>query len=548
MKKDFNKLFWNLLGVNHRVYHMEDILLSDNANRDVRRKQYENGKLLPHITANGILYKFLKFICSKRLNHIKQFSPQFYANLLLERLLYYIVSHCDKNDNKETIDELFDIIALCTEVRDNFDTRLFYESLGKMSFSPFIEHLGISSKFGKSLQEQIKTLGNKLKREHSKYVKKVECYFENKHKKYLELEEGGKIYKLKQFYPFLYGREKDLDICNDKDHKKNMEQIKKCKNSFSAEKYEEKIRGWLKGKIPSFNDITMLSLYTNSDKAEAYIYHIQMLSIGILIRLKYEHPEILKSGIGEDFLEKLTKHRRRHRREFKSPEKQRKWDEYFNEFLDDIELYFMTDEERENLRNEIKNAIVETICAKEVYESEEYKEIHKKSMTVYEAVDKIDNEISAKKLVEESFKELSDYRNNKRKEIKNELEEMIVKGQCDEIVSQEQEFEKALKKIQYVEENIFPLFETKEYEEIIKKLDEFLYPAYILIQFIAAFKMNNEKLMNEYFKKLDSRLGGIFTDFYILKADDFKKIAQDANDIRECFKKFFHIQEYSFQN
>ncbi|MDR2342303.1 MAG: hypothetical protein LBD84_04620 [Campylobacteraceae bacterium] len=140
MEKDFNSLFWNLLGVNHRVYDIEDIFFS--THKKTREKQFERFIKTPTQLSNEEFFKLLisEAIVFYQLRIEKNEHNCFYVEQIINIILNYKLFLWFKLDKKEIVKMLAFQIALIIEYmrKNRIDIGAFEDSLNKKNFTRFI--------------------------------------------------------------------------------------------------------------------------------------------------------------------------------------------------------------------------------------------------------------------------------------------------------------------------------------------------------------------------------------------------------------------------
>jgi hypothetical protein len=255
--------------------------------------------------------------------------------------------------------------------------------------------------------------------------------------------------------------------------------------------YKKKISQWNKKKeVPSFVDIMVISLHKHKEICEPFfVYIIQMLITGALFRIKCYHKNILNNNTESYFLEQLDKFRQE-----------------LKKIIDKNNLSLIKQRQCQYLMpiDDIINTVLDLHLCKNVKSME--------SINITRILYKCPN-------FENIIESLS----------QSELGNIIF-----------QKFQELHKKVQDITKDITPIFNEKKYKETIEILDRqnvlFYHPRIFLIQFIAAVKLNDDKMVKQYFKLLNRNLGNIFT-FYKIQANDFKKIIQNIDNLDECMEK-----------
>ncbi|MDR2790814.1 MAG: hypothetical protein LBB59_07580 [Campylobacteraceae bacterium] len=439
MKEDFNKLFWNILGVKHRVYGIEDLLLFEISNKEAKQKQFErftkstielsNIKYFELLLSETIIFR--QFFCLKEeYRHLR-----FCVNQITSIILNYKLFLWLKLDKQCFSNMLAFQTALIIEYiyKNNFDTKMLDESLKKQSFYPFVKGI----------------LANDLAYAYIDYLEILKYRYDS------DKESSNVIDKINQ------------DIENN---------------------YKKKIAQWEKKKTaPSFIDIMVISLHRHKKICEPFfISVIQMLIAGVLFRKKYYYKEQL---------DKLRKELKKifNESNYLSLLKQRQY-----QYLIPI------------------GDIISTVSDSRPHESV-------KSINDIDTM-KIFNEMGTASLT--SIVEL--------------LSQFC---QCEFGKMISQKLQESQKKMQDITKDITSIFNDKQYKQVIKVLDGqnalFYQPRIFLIQFIAAMKLNDNKLVKKYFKLLNREFGNLFTPF----KNNFEKIAQNTDDLDACIEEISKILE-----
>jgi hypothetical protein len=249
----------------------------------------------------------------------------------------------------------------------------------------------------------------------------------------------------------------------------NSEAFFKLKNN-----YKKKIGQWKNKKLPSFFDIV---LRTQCKDGKNFEHMIQMLLIRALLCIKYNHKSILTSDMESHFLGQLREFRQEIEKLFEKNSKKDSGD------LIRKQLQYLIPIRLDILKNSKDHNMIENLM-------HHYQELIGNNM--------FDSEI---------FKILS------------------------------QKFQEWCKKAQVYNPDIVRMFNNKEYKQVIEVINNqkalVYYPRYVLVQFIAALKLNEDKLIKQYFKLLNRNLANFLAPF----KDDFEKIVQDTDDLEKCIEK-----------
>ncbi|MDR2099697.1 MAG: hypothetical protein LBP40_02565 [Campylobacteraceae bacterium] len=461
MEKDFNKFFWELLGVKHRVYDMEDIFLSNNDRKDRYEKQFERFLKEPFKLSNDEYYKLLTVearVFCQLFPHEGNKYLSFCVNQVINAILNYKLFLWLKLDKQQFINMFAFQMALIVEHmhkneldtfaqrgpskyygehmhKNKLDTRAFDESLDKKSFYPFIKDISANALASSYYTE---------------YLENIREYLSQKNKNAENEKNDNEIKKY--------------------DDAEQFSKLEKC--------YQERIGQWQKNKsLPSFIDIILISFCKTKDEKSDY-YVIQMLLARAFLHIR-KHKNIFKDDIENFFLEQLKK------------------------FREELKKLF---------KNNKKALIKEKQC--------QY------LMPVDDIIDMVSNSCSPEDITG-FFSEIGP------------IIELLSQSEFGKMISQKiQESCKIGNKT-----DIALMFNEKQYIQVIEVLDSqnaLLYqPRIFLIQFIAALKLNDDKLARQYWKLLNRNLP-VLRKF---QKNDFKKIAQNTDDLEECIKKISKFLE-----
>lgn len=273
------------------------------------------------------------------------------------------------------------------------------------------------------------------------------------------------------------------------------QEIKKLDNydkeffSNSNDNYKRKISQWKNKKIlPSFVDIVVVSLAKYKERHEPFfIYAIQMLIARVLLDIQYHHKSVLKNDTENYFLEQLSKFRQELNKIFDKNDYLSSVEQQQCQYLIPIGGYIF---------NDINFGNDDTVKSK------------------YEDI------VNSPKI--------------------GKMVELLSQSEFGKTVSQK--IQESQKKMQDITKDVTPVFNDKNYKQVIEILDEqnelFYHPRSFLIQFIAAVKLNDDKLAKQYFKLLDRDIGSIFT-LYKIQAKNFKKSIENIDDLKGCIEKIF---------